>query len=575
MDRVFDLMGRTSPFSIARLVLAAGLLTLGVEVPAQAAALGSQCPAPREVRVGTGASKTAVGDFNRDGRLDAAVVNSFGDQDNESASDDTISVLLNDGKGALVARPKVPVGNRTPAGIVSADFDADGKIDLAVANTDSDDISLTILIGDGEGGFTVRTPVPVSPQLQDLTVADMNGDGRPDLIGAAGDQGVSVLLKGTGATFSHAAGSPFSVGPARRVLAADFNGDGNVDVLTGAGGSAAARVLVGAGTGALVASAASLPPAFDQAITDFNNDGKADIAQINGSQVRIHIGNGSAGFSEASGSPLGTAAADGLAAADFDRDGDVDVATAAGQFLLNDGRGTLAAGALCPVGSAGTVAVDYTLPVAGDFDADGAPDLFGLGSRTYARYLLSSDLGSGGSTPPPGSGTTPPPGSGTPPGGSSGIVRAFLQPARFSVASSPNSARRGSTLVLELAARADIDVTVDRRLHGFRGVRNQAPCRLRSERSLRRSLSRRLSSHLRGNARVERLNRSLRKRRCILYRSVGSLALDAVPAGRSEHRFSGWLNGRRLSPGSYRARVQVVGRDGDRSRAMRAAFRIT
>src|ERR1051326_8000476 len=110
------------------------------QVSASSCALQTFSPVAN-LSAGTLPVAVAAADFNADGKVDFAVAN-FGSNN--------VSVYLNSGTGAFAAPVNYAVGNN-PSSIVAADFNADGKMDLAVANTDTDDIS--ILLGNGNGTF--------------------------------------------------------------------------------------------------------------------------------------------------------------------------------------------------------------------------------------------------------------------------------------------------------------------------------------------------------------------------------------------------------------------------------------
>ncbi len=137
-------------------------------------------PAPTPiVTVGSGPYSIAVGDFTGDGILDLAVANS---------GDNTVSILVNDGTGKFspAATPTVAVGV-SPLSVVVGDFLGNGKLDLAVANqfgTDHDEASpgsVSILLGDGTGSFTPAATLPVGYSPYSVAVGDFNGDGVLDL----------------------------------------------------------------------------------------------------------------------------------------------------------------------------------------------------------------------------------------------------------------------------------------------------------------------------------------------------------------------------------------------------------
>ena len=189
------------------------------------------------------------------------------------------------------------------------DFNGDGIQDLAVANEGTNHV--TVLLGNGSGGFTAATgsPFAVGSFPSGVAVGDFNGDGIQDL--AAADRtgnNVTVLLGNGSGGFTAAPGSPFSVGsnPVGLVVG-DFNGDG-IRILprpitqhhgNGAAGERLGRVTAAAGS---PFAAGTVP--FSLAVGDFNGDGIPDLAvpNRNTNNMTVLLGNGSGGFTAAAGS---------------------------------------------------------------------------------------------------------------------------------------------------------------------------------------------------------------------------------------------------------------------------------
>jgi len=173
------------------------------------------------------AMAAAVGDFNADGKLDVVVAS--GGTTTLPGSGVTISLGNGDGTFKLANGSLLSVGNSLSA-IVTADFNSDGKLDLAV--TDSAGNAVLILLGNGDGTFGAPTTVPVGTQPLAILTADFNNDGKLDLAVANYADGTVTLLLGNGdGTFAPAAGSPYAVGKGPyQVAAADFNGDGKLDL---------------------------------------------------------------------------------------------------------------------------------------------------------------------------------------------------------------------------------------------------------------------------------------------------------------------------------------------------------
>jgi len=169
----------------------------------------------------------AVGDFNADGRLDAIVAS--GGTTAYPGSGVTVSLGNGDGTFTLANGSPISLGKNLTA-IMTADFNSDGKLDLAV--TDSGGNAVMILLGNGDGTFGAPTTIPVGSQPDAIVAADFNNDGKLDLAVANYADGTITLLLGNGdGTFTQAAGSPYAVGHGPyQIAAADFNGDGKLDL---------------------------------------------------------------------------------------------------------------------------------------------------------------------------------------------------------------------------------------------------------------------------------------------------------------------------------------------------------
>jgi hypothetical protein len=171
-----------------------------------------------------------VGDFNGDGKLDLAIDNIFAP--NSKLTPTTLTILLGNGDGTFTPAPPVPVGIG-PESLVTADFNGDGKLDLAVANIQPP-ANVMVLLGNGDGTFA--GPVSTIPiiYLNTLTVGDFNGDGKPDIaafeeVGQTAPQNVYALLGNGDGTFATATGGSGNIIPTNGV-AGDFNGDGLWDI---------------------------------------------------------------------------------------------------------------------------------------------------------------------------------------------------------------------------------------------------------------------------------------------------------------------------------------------------------
>jgi Bacterial Ig-like domain (group 3)/FG-GAP-like repeat len=172
---------------------------------------------------GTNPFSVAVGDFDGDGTLDVATAN------NHSNS---VTVLRGVGDGTFTAMSGSPVAvGMSPRMITAADFNGDGIVDLATVN--SGDSTVSVLLGKGSGNFTLTSNVAVEGTPESLAVGDFNGDGIPDLaVPGNTSNTVSVLLGRGDGTFSQAQSIPSTdFGPVG-VAVGDFNGDGIPDFVT-------------------------------------------------------------------------------------------------------------------------------------------------------------------------------------------------------------------------------------------------------------------------------------------------------------------------------------------------------
>src|SRR5262249_4761491 len=169
-----------------------------------------------------------------------------------------VALVLSLSLGTGCALPPPSTDRRFPAGtgsgaIVATDLNGDGRVDLAVANEQSGDVS--VLLGDGQGGFSAApaSPFPVGHIPNDVTAGDFNQDGHLDLAFADHEtQHLPVLLGDGSGRFAPASGSPVTVAVrphTHGVATGDFNGDGNPDLVTDSWGEDRLQLVFGDGKG--------------------------------------------------------------------------------------------------------------------------------------------------------------------------------------------------------------------------------------------------------------------------------------------------------------------------------------
>ena len=141
----------------------------------------------------TGPSDLAVADFNHDGKLDLAVIISGCPADGGTCGNSSISVFLGNGDGTFQTHVDYMIGNGA-ASFTEADINGDGKLDLAIS--ESDDGKVSVLLGNGDGTLQQKQDFPVDSEPLGIAAADFNGDGRMDLaVGNYLSNNMSVLLQ--------------------------------------------------------------------------------------------------------------------------------------------------------------------------------------------------------------------------------------------------------------------------------------------------------------------------------------------------------------------------------------------
>lgn len=374
----------------AFVTLCLSMLYLGFSVRAQTTPPFAPLAFTDRADFATGANPTRfdIADVNGDGFLDVVTANFY--------TNTTVSVLLGVGDGTFQPHVDYEAGY-VPYAVKIADYDRDGKMDLAVTNREPGTVS--ILRGNGDGTFLPRIAYPAGRGPVTLVVEDFNSDGKPDLaVGALVDGAAAILLGNGDGTFEppveYATG--FFI---YSLIAGDFNADHKIDLASANYLADTVSVLLGNGDGSFQAGvhyAATNP--IGLVAGDFDGNGTLDLAAtVSPNAVLTFMGRGDGTFGSPASYDVGPGPAFMEVAADVNGDGRLDLVVPT--YLNNSvsvlaGRddGTFSAREEYAVGS-GPISASVS-----DFNADGRPDLAVTNAHGHSLTIL---LGGGGDTTPP------------------------------------------------------------------------------------------------------------------------------------------------------------------------------
>jgi len=276
---------------------------------------------------------------------------------------------------------------QSPMSICDADFNGDGKIDLATANSHTNTVS--VLLGTGNGTFNTATTFTVGGYPHSLTSADFNGDGNADL--ATSNQwstGVTLLFGNGAGGFTNGSNFPAGMLPLD-IIHADFNGDGKADLATTNWYSSRLFILLGNGAGSFGLDSTSTIPGMHYSLIsgDFNSDGKPDLATADsGSKIYVLPGNGNGSFGPATGYTVGNSSSF-LTSADFNGDGKTDLAGGGTFVLLGTGTGSFGAPTAFYLGGDRAI-------ISKDFNGDGKTDVAVTDNWNQIHLAMGNGLGS-------------------------------------------------------------------------------------------------------------------------------------------------------------------------------------
>jgi hypothetical protein len=286
---------------------------------------GGTFAVPVDVAIGPGSGPVAVAaaDFDADGRLDAAVANEDGND---------VSVLLGDGAGDFAESDLVALGGgAAPSAVAAADVDRDGLLDLVVALRGTDRVAVALGLGDGTFDAPLSFDLPPGADPEAVVVADVDRDGGPDVVAAGpGSSSVAVFLWDPFLLLGPPLLSSVGSGVAPRGLAPlDLDADGRLDLAVAdpAGGTVVA--LLGAGDGTFLSEPGVGAGAGASAVAggDFDRHGADDVvaARFASDRARVLLGVGDGRLVPGLDLDSGGDGPVTLLVADLDRDGRLDL----------------------------------------------------------------------------------------------------------------------------------------------------------------------------------------------------------------------------------------------------------
>ncbi len=360
----------------------------------------SSLKARRDFAVGDHPVGLIVADFDNDGSLDLLSVDQLSGN---------LSLVKGFGDGTFRRIATIVAGGQ-PSGAVYLDVNADGKPDIVASNQLTRDV--TVNLGDGTGDFAPKISSSVSGNPVAIAAGDWNGDGKIDVATVTPLQTTMSILLGNGDGTFTLKGTPFTIGSGpRKVVAGDFSlpavttpplpvgKDGRLDLAVVNGTASTIQIWRGDGTGQFILSrtlATDLSPQ-SMVAADFNGDGNLDIAEANstGESVEVFLGAGNGTFGTPTRITPGFGPL-GLAASDINKDGKLDLlvtlteASGSGQLAeaLGDGTGAFTVSATFNVGATPRAVV------AGDFNKDGNLDV-ATANNTGNNLSILQSVGAG------------------------------------------------------------------------------------------------------------------------------------------------------------------------------------
>lgn len=350
------------------------------------------------IRVAVRADAVAIGDFNRDGWMDAV-----------TTADREVQLLLGRGEGkfqeprgfSVGTNPNNPRSGEDAKWISAGDVNLDERLDVITLNRDSKTIS--VLLGDGLGGFATVRNSQIDHFFYAAAMGDVDSDGRLDVISDD-----ASLYRGRGDGFFGPQEKISSMARGEFPTLGDINDDGIIDLVSGSVSSGGATILLGNGNGSfrdggrVIVEGGGGPIA----LADFNDDGNCDLVTGGRSEIGVALGNENGTFQKVQYLSVPGNSTGAVAVIDVDRDGRQDIATVGIEMLLlilGNGDGTFqpAQGFAAPTFGGSSLGIGLT---AVRLNRDPLPDILLPSRRGLTVFVARGEAGlsnvfGGGATP--------------------------------------------------------------------------------------------------------------------------------------------------------------------------------
>src|ERR1700722_20712229 len=342
-------------------------------------------------------SSVVLADFDGDGKTDLAVAGAYVGQGGSPG----VSIISGQGGGGFDSNTAY-IANTFLTEITLGDFYQDGILDIAAIGSDARPLAL--VRGEGEGVFAPPVFMRSGPSAPDISVdrfavaaGDFNGDGKTDLVVVAGPvspRSLQILLGDGQGGFTFHATYVVGSGYSAEITLGDFNNDGVTDIAVSY--TDGVKILLGNGDGTfrVTSSFAANGNSIRLVAMDFNGDGKLDLAVANTdtSKVSIYLGAGDGTFLNTANFSV-TFKPSSIAAADFNGDGKADLVVGVANRADATGEVQILLGGGDGSFKVGATTTGFWAPAPADFDGDGNTDLAAVNSQGFVQMLYGNGDG--------------------------------------------------------------------------------------------------------------------------------------------------------------------------------------